>query len=121
MILFVFLFFLGLALIPVFISVGAIILALGAGGYVGIALLECSFKASKVFGVIMIPFAFAIFGIVTSISLGVSFAAASIALLPVYFIHTFLFFRSIYWWCKPRVKKDRAVAGNSRLEKQKQT
>lgn len=41
------------------------------------------------------------------IALGAALGAIAlgIGIIPGYLIHLYLFLRTLYWWCKPRVKK----------------
>ena len=39
-----------------------------------------------------------------AIGLALSAVVVAIVILPIYFLHIYIFMRAVYWWCKPRTK-----------------
>eukprot|EP00347_Sterkiella_histriomuscorum_P013815 403363259 len=112
--LFVLIFILGLALIPVILVLGACFFTIYGGCGASCGCLYLSFKLNKFFGILMIPFAIVFFGISAAVCLAVLCVAAALAILPIYFLHIYLFYRAVYWWCKPRVKEQKQSKNNQR-------
>jgi len=99
---FIIFFIVCFALIPIFLLVAACIFSL-YGGFAGCGgCIYLGFRANVFVGILTIPFAIAFFGISVSVLLGLSTLAAVLAIIPLYFLHIYLFARSMIWWCKPR-------------------
>lgn len=104
-------FLLGLALIPLVLTAGPILVGFGygiyGGGFIGCAPCEYSsfpVKFFRIFALVTIPLVAALGTAVGCIGA----AIGAIVAVPALIVHCLLFFRSVYWWSKNRAPSQQA-------------
>lgn len=103
-VLFVTMFVLGFALIPILLVLAMLYAGCGCGCACGGGLIYLSFRINWALGILMFPIGVAL--IAVNFVLGVALAAigSAIVILPIYFLHIYIFLRATLWWCRPRIK-----------------
>ena len=102
---FIILFLLAFALLPLGCVLG---FGLGGGYLGGSCFVYCLNFAGKnhpcLCSLLFMPFIIAGAAVGFSIGLGVGVVVLAFLFIPVLLLHIYLFFRTIYWWCKSRRK-----------------